>query len=176
MSKYLHKSPLSHICTNHSLRYIHSVNIWWRTSNSHLAITWFGAMPPAELSTDICYLHWLLVLSFSVHVVHQGRCWSFVLKLLETFSSELLSYLFVFISCIKTNGLYLLVGLPFIMCVEKPTGSLCKCVEDGCSCLLLCEDMHIVGRVPQMVSVTFANQWPLVIGKSLTVSKVGPSG
>ena len=46
MSKYLHKSPLSHICTNHSLRYIHSVNISRCTSNSDLAITSFGAMPP----------------------------------------------------------------------------------------------------------------------------------
>ena len=50
MSKYLHKSPLSHICTNHSLRYIHSVNIWLCTSNSDLAITWFGAMPPIVCS------------------------------------------------------------------------------------------------------------------------------
>ena len=46
MSKYLHKSPLSNICTNHSLRYIHSVNISRCTSNSDLAITSFGAMPP----------------------------------------------------------------------------------------------------------------------------------
>ena len=50
LSKYLHKSPLSHICTNHSLRYIHSVNIWRCTSNSDLAITWFGAMPPDNTS------------------------------------------------------------------------------------------------------------------------------
>ena len=49
MSKYLHKSPLSHICTNHSLRYIHSVNISRCTSNSDLAITSFGAMPPGEI-------------------------------------------------------------------------------------------------------------------------------
>ena len=52
MSKYLHKSPLSHICTNHSLCYIHSVNIWWCTSNSDLAITSFGAMPP-ESTNDL---------------------------------------------------------------------------------------------------------------------------
>ena len=43
---YLHKSPLSHICTNHSLRYIHSVTISRCTSNSDLAISSFGAMPP----------------------------------------------------------------------------------------------------------------------------------
>ena len=49
MSKYMHKSPLSHICTNHSFCYIHSVTIWRRTSNSDLAITWFGAMPPARV-------------------------------------------------------------------------------------------------------------------------------
>ena len=48
MSKYLHKWPLSHICSNHSLRYIHSVKIWRCTSNSDLAITWFGAMPPIK--------------------------------------------------------------------------------------------------------------------------------
>ena len=39
MSKYLHKSPLSHICTNHSLRHIHSVYISRCTSNSDMAIT-----------------------------------------------------------------------------------------------------------------------------------------
>ena len=52
MSKYLHKSPLSHICTNHSLRYIHSVTISRCTSNSDLAITWFGAMPPSIRSSQ----------------------------------------------------------------------------------------------------------------------------
>ena len=57
MSKYLHKSPLSHICTNHSLRHIHSVNIWRCTSNSDLAITWFGAMPP----WDTRFTHWFPV-------------------------------------------------------------------------------------------------------------------
>ena len=51
MSKYLHKSPLSHICTNHSLRYIHSVNIWGapRTLNWQ---SWFGAMPPVNFTTE----------------------------------------------------------------------------------------------------------------------------
>ena len=56
MSKYLHKSPLSHICTNNSLRYIHSVNIWRCTSNSDLAITSFGSMPPRLVS-----LTWLAI-------------------------------------------------------------------------------------------------------------------
>ena len=49
MSKYQHKWPLSHICTNHSLRYIHSVTIWRCTSNSDLEITWFGAVPPRPI-------------------------------------------------------------------------------------------------------------------------------
>ena len=56
MSKYLHKSPLSHICTNHSLLYIHSVYIWLCASNSGLAITWFGAMSPGRnMSADTMF-------------------------------------------------------------------------------------------------------------------------
>ena len=70
MSKYLHKSPLSHICTNHSLRHIHSVNIWRCTSNSDLAITSFGAMPPGinTVTGILPSLHSLRIINLTEHL------------------------------------------------------------------------------------------------------------